>query len=436
MLHKTITLTICFVLILVSWAGLCTLDFESKGKVFEFEITNLTDEQYPDNPDIGYRASDYQNIFFQNGTLEQLDGAAFSFNLKLYSLYSDSIWLNKLDLSEFIPTIPENVKKDEYLSYISCINQEWNRNQVKFNPKEFSSTNSKIIRVDVARNCLNAYLWEVIIYVEENGATVPYAHGWFDFPDELYAQLFELKNRMPFSEFQAPLEHWQDPANEELNLNVFRTITSTIETTFSDLSDEMYPLEKARKKKFKEIIYPTSFNTMRDLQTDSSLFATFTPPGFYNRSDPRTTELGRFYALNSVEVKKVRCNEKTKPQHEVSLSFSHKDSQEVTQLIIGGLNFEEVPVLSPSQANSGWKNSMGIGNHTFYEDYTTHVSTKSEESPYYGVLLDDNGNWLDSHKVGIDGPIFHFSDKERKELHLWLLSFERHALVGHYVIQL
>ena len=62
----------------------------------------------------------------------------------------------------------------------------------------------------------------------------------------------------------------------------------------------MYPLAGAREKKFKEIIYPQSFKNMRDLQTDSALFATFTPPGFYNKKDPRATDNTTFPGKHTV----------------------------------------------------------------------------------------------------------------------------------------
>jgi hypothetical protein len=142
--------------------------------------------------------------------------------------------------------------------------------------------------------------------------------------------------------------------------------------------------------------------------------------------------LGRFYHLKSAEVNEVKSKANGKAFHEVKLTFTDKNDGRETTLLIGGLNFEDFPVLATSEANSGWKNSMGISNHTFYEKYEEHLKNKSTDSPYYALLLDENGKWLDSHKVGIDGPIFHFTDKNKTTLNLWLLSFERHALVGHY----
>ena len=77
---------------------------------------------------------------------------------------------------------------------------------------------------------------------------------------------------------------------------------------------------------------------------------------------------------------------------------------------------------------------MGFGNHPFYENYEEHQSWKLSEACYYGYLINDNDEWLDSHHIGIDGPMIHWDDKIENRLHVWLLSFERHALVGHYVI--
>ena len=400
---------------------------------YTFSIKNLSDSEYPDNPDIGFRSEQYQNEYFTNGTLIPLET---NFRMEFYSNSQDTFRLENLDLLEYIPTIPDSVKADQYLSYIACINQEWNRNQVRFNNNYFTSTDDRIVRIDLARNCLNAYLWEIILYVEEDGKQLPYAHGWFDFPHTLYAELFEVKNDISFETYRAALEEWINPENKRVNLSRLRTLLAPMKISFQDKSDAMYPLEGARKKKFKEIIYPEQFETMRDLQTDSTLFATFTPPGFYNRKDPRTTQLGRFYHLEAINLHKMQSRINSDTLYELSFSFSDSEHKRRTVLLIGGVDISEFPILPEADANNGWKSSMGIGNHSFYEDYETHERIHADSNPYYALLMDDEGKWLDSHTVGIDGPIFHFSDDDKNELHLWLLSFERHALVGHYKINL
>lgn len=54
------------------------------------------------------------------------------------------------------------------------------------------------------------------------------------------------------------------------------------------------------------------------------------------------------------------------------------------------------------------------------------------KSPYYAILPNLQSRWPDSHKVGIDGPLMHLDEEDPSLLHLWILSFERHALIRHY----
>ena len=434
-MNKRTVLSVLLIAILLTSCNTASNKSDQKvdAKPLSFKITNLSDKEYPNNPDIGFRSTNYQNIFFTEGKIDSTS-ETFKWNFSFFTKDLDTFSLKNVDISELIPTIPANVKSQQYLNYISCINQEWNRNQIQFNQDKFSSSLSQIVRVDITRNCLSAYLWEVVIYVDEGGKTLPYAHGWFDFPHKLYAQLFEKKNDIPFAVYKEPLENWVDPKSKKVDMDILRTVIDAIEVKSHDLSNQMYPLTGARKRKYKEIIHPDTFTTMRDLQSDSTLFATFSPPGIYDKKDPRKTELGRLHHLKNVELSKIRTTSSTDTLYEIELSFGHRISGEKTKLIIGGIDLNSFPILSENEANKGWKNSMGIGNHTFYEVYKEHIDKKSKNSSYYAMLLDEDGRWLDSHKIGIDGPIFHFSDQQRKKLHLWLLSFERHALVGHYEI--
>ena len=79
---------------------------------------------------------------------------------------------------------------------------------------------------------------------------------------------------------------------------------------------------------------------------------------------------------------------------------------------------------------------MGIANHSFYVPATDFDSTSSLTNPYFSFLLDEKGNWLDSHAVGIDGPLLFRDEIEPNKVHLLILSFERHAFVGHYVFDI
>jgi hypothetical protein len=77
-------------------------------------------------------------------------------------------------------------------------------------------------RVDIARNCLNAGLWEVFLYTQENQQELPYYHGWFVIPKNIYRPLFEKINDISFKTFAEPFKNWVNPEIKEVNLNVLR----------------------------------------------------------------------------------------------------------------------------------------------------------------------------------------------------------------------
>jgi hypothetical protein len=283
--------------------------------------------------------------------------------------------------------------------------------------------------VDLARNCLNSYLWEVIFYVSEDGVSKPYYHGWFDFPHELYSDLFKEKNGHEFTEYQASLEHWIDPEHKKIILSDLRDLSTNQTVSFDNRNSEEFPLAGERKKKHMNIMYPKDTRVMQDYLTDSTVFATFSPPGFYNQADPRTTELSKLAQLDSTYDRTLDNG-----LFEVELIFNAENAEKKTHFVVSGLDKMEIPTLATEDVNSGWQNSMGFGNHTFYETYENALEHPAQTSEYFAILMDSDNLWIDSHAVGIDGPMLHWDEKNPELLHFWILSFERHAFVGHYVI--
>ena len=427
--------------------ALCAFSFscsdKSKSEVnkqLASEIKELTDVQYPDNPDIEIR-SDLDGIYSHKHVELRLneDSTLLDFLFVPGNALSDSIFVNQVRIEEFIPFFPTTID-DDYLNQIGVINQEWNRQQVKFLAGQFevgklNGEGTKIKRVDIARNCLNAYLWEVIIYLEEGGRLKPYYHGWFDFPHELYQDLFNKRNQFNWKHYDEHLVNWIDPDSKLINYQKIRHIDEELQVNFEVLNHLYYPLIGERKKKFKNIIYPRNPSCINDFLTDSTLYGTFTPPGFYNTSDPRVTQLGRLSHVDSLQVKKV-SSAFTDDKDLLEISILYSDSNRSTRLVIGGIDQSKIPTLKRSKMDKGYQMPMGIANHSFYEDYKTMLANKSQENPFYAFFTDKSGKWLDSHKIGVDGPLMYFDAEDPEVLHLWLLSFERHSFVGHYLIKL
>jgi len=398
-------------------------------------LTELSDKDYPDNPDMSIR-SFLDGSYSHKEVVISNNKGSFTFLFTPNNKKSDTLIVSGIDIMEFIPSCP-NYVTDDYMKMIGIVNQEWNRQQVKFFDFEVKGKNGeeKIVkRIDIARNCLNAYLWEIIAYTEEDGKLKPYYHGWFDFPKEQYATLFEQRTNLKWIDYAKPLVNWVDPQNQPIDLSQLRTIDTTKDVSFENKNNEYFPLKGERKKKAINIIIPENHTVINDFLNDSTQFGTFSPPGFYNTADPRTTELGRLNNPTKIDFAKTTSKNKAGSEtFEITVFYNDTIKNRKTKLIIGGLNNENIPILAIEDVNKGFQMPMGISNHSFYETYKTMAANPANENPYYAFLIDGNNKWIDSHKVGIDGPLLHFD--EEGNLHLWVLSFERHAFVGHYLIE-
>tara|TARA_B110000438_G_C15811352_1_gene649795 strand:+ start:1326 stop:2651 length:1326 start_codon:yes stop_codon:yes gene_type:complete len=423
----------------------CSNNESTKKVVYESSITELTDHQYPDNFQIESRSylwNKYDHSLFQVIRNDSLD---FTIRILPENEFSDTIFLEHINLLLWIPTIPTHILKDNYLKDIGIINAEWNRQQVHFKKGEFRLSRDnqeaeKVSCVDLARNCLNSYTWELITFTEEGGQTKSMYHGWFDFPKELYRELFNEVNfgKLTFQEYRHHLEHYEDPTKEIIQLGVLRAVETQKKMEFSDFRMHPYPLTAARKLKFKNIVCPVNPTVINDMLTDSTTYSTFQWPGFYDTSDPRPSTLSMLGIPKSVVVRKtISKNSQKDTCYEFDLSFARNtDTNYITRVVIGGIiptDLEQMPI---EEYNNGIKKPMGIGNHGFYENIDYAIGHQSTESPYYGFILDDKGMWVDSHFFGVDGPILHLDDQDPNLLHFWLLSFERHAMVAHLTFPL
>lgn len=420
-------------LLLCLWS--CSSNPSSDEPDNRAELQSLTEEEYPDNPDRSLRHPAYEGYDFHHILFHHRDSSRFSIELQA-NAGGDTIVMPSLDLAAWMPRLQNRLLSDEYLSYIGIVNQEWNRHQVELRPGQFELRGSRqrpIARVDLARNCLNSYLWEVIVYEEVDGHEAPIHHSWFDFPNELYQELFNSINPRPFEDYASALTDWEEPQNQAVNLDLLRTISPTVNLPMDVQNNSTYPLKGERKKKFSNIIYPENSHYIKDFLTDSTRFATFTPPGIYTRDDPRTTELGR---LARAHQAKGSVWQQTAGDTLIELTIEYdKDAKDrQTQWIISGIRPGDIPRLKTDQAHHGWQRPMGFGNHSFYETYEQAQAFPAETEPYFSILTDGDGRWLDSHHVGIDGPLLHWDAEQPHLLHVWVLSFERHALVGHYII--
>jgi hypothetical protein len=249
--------------------------------------------------------------------------------------------------------------------------------------------------------------------------------------------LFNKKTGLNFSDFEEHLVDWKEPRREKINWTPLKSSEELIAESPISHNDDLYPLTGARVKKKKNIVTPRTHEVIKDFLSDETTFSTFSPPGFYDTQAPRPTLLSLLKELKGGEVSKTtNVSLGDTVLHEVRLDFTTEDGSKNHSLYFGGIDLKELPILSMEDHNKGLKMPMGLSNHSFYESYDQCITNPTVKNPYYGLVLSDSDVWFDSHSLGIDGPVL-FWDKENESiLHVMILSFERHAFVGHYTFEI
>ncbi|HLG21984.1 MAG TPA: hypothetical protein VI382_04155, partial [Candidatus Manganitrophaceae bacterium] len=77
---------------------------------------------------------------------------------------------------------------------------------------------------------------------------------------------------------------------------------------------------------------------------------------------------------------------------------------------------------------------MGIGIPPFYQSYDDLTQSPPYKSPYFSLLLDSQNRWINHHEVAVDGVAMHRDKEKPGLLHVYLLSYERHSLIGHFLV--
>ncbi len=185
--------------------------------------------------------------------------------------------------------------------------------------------------------------------------------------------------------------------------------------------------------KRKNILTPVAA-VYRDWYRGPVQFSSFIPPGRYSRAHVRDTQLHYLAELTGAIVRQVKLIRESQSLFEIELAFRSDQTGEVTRLILGGLDGPTIPTASPEHYDRGWQAPLGIGNPGFFEPYEQVVASPPARRTFYGFHLDSHNRWLDHHAIGVDGPVLHWDADDPHRLHLYLLSYERHAVLNHFVL--
>ena len=435
-------LTILFTLLIV---GLSSFNSRYLAEdMMQVQVKEFSNRQYPENP--ASLDSNYQRYDSRKLNIVRKDNHYFDFILEPTNKQTAKIAIKNIDLNLLIPKAPEWAKKDRGLEVIAFTDREWNRQQVSF---PVDSEHIEVIggdgfekqnlaEVALARNCLNAGLWEIILSTkDEDGNKAGYYQGWFNLPMGYYKDVFENINNMSYWKHWWKLEHWQDPTGTVTNVDLLRKVVNEQDVTTQFPLDEKIIVagEQSRKIRTTQAV---NLRTWKDFYDgDHSIsFASFLPPGIYKNDKPRKNEYWRIGKFEKAILRNIKPVGVSEVLQEIELVFKDKKTNEENKLFISGVNIKDLPQLSTKEYFKGLYLPMGIGVPPFYQSYEELKQNPPDRNPYFSVLLDSQDKWIDHHTVAVDGPVMHLDPDNPELLHLYLLSYERHTLIAHFLLDI
>ncbi len=405
-------------------------------------IEEVSLSEYPDDPST--KSMYYSMYGDRELILKKLDDSHFDFIFTSKNPNVATITLRNIDMSLIIPATPEWIQGQTNLEIIALSDREWNRQQVRFKPDspevEIKGGNGleaeRIVSIELARNCLNAGLCELLLYTKEYNKKSLYYQGWFTFPLGHYKKIFENLNNTSYWRHWYRLEHWLDPAGTHVNLSGLRDVISEKEINVDRLPNEQIIVAGEQKNKSKLLKAP-GVNCWGDFcEVPEVKFASFIKPGRYSNEHPWDNEYERIATIEKGTLRKIKSPSVNEELDEIELVFRSSRNNEPQKLVISGIKIDELPQIPEHRYPEGLYMPMGISVPPFYQDYEELIKTPPYLQPYFALLLDKQGDWINHHEVAIDGPVIHRDAQDPNKLHLYLLSYERHSLVGHFIIEI
>ena len=219
-----------------------------------------------------------------------------------------------------------------------------------------------------------------------------------------------------------------------MNLDKLRSVESEhdIEIDYDAQEPIWYAGEQIRKKR---TTMAENIRTWGDYTDGRSVrYGSFIPPGIYKNDHPWKNEYTRMDTFDKGILRKVKSPGSDKPLTELELVFTSSKQKGKVRFLVSGIDLEALPTLPKTEYNKGLYMPMGIGVPPFYQSYEELVKSPPSEQPYFSLLLNENNEWIDHHTFAIDGPVMHRDADDPSKVHLYLLSYERHAVIAHFVI--
>ncbi len=406
-------------------------------------LQEFTSADYPEDP--AGKSVHYGRYADRRLKLVKKDATHFDFIVEPTNAHTATVIFKDVDVSLMTPNLPAWVKGEENLELIALTDRQWNRQQVSFKRDsdhiDVSGGNGfekdNLLTAELAKNCLNAGLWEVLLFTQENGQKTLYYQGWFTFPLGHYKRLFESNTGLSYWTYWYRLEHWFNPSGATLALPKLRQVRQERVAEAEFLTDEPIFAFGEQQRKLRTLIAKNLLH-WKDFYEEGRLvqFASFVPPGRYDVKKPWRNEYWRLAKFDKALLREITSPASDQMLSELELVFESRKTGEVSRLLISGVDLNALPQLPVTDYPKGLYMPMGIGIPPFYQGYDDLVKNPPYRSPYFSVLLDAQDRWINHHEVAVDGAVLHRDQADPALLHLYLLSYERQTLIGHFRIRL
>jgi hypothetical protein len=251
-----------------------------------------------------------------------------------------------------------------------------------------------------------------------------------------YKRLFERVNGIPYETYRWRLEHWLDPEGTRVDLDALRKVVRDRAVTATFLADEPIFASGEQQRKLRTL-NARNLVTWKDFYDParSIEFASFVKPGRYDVRKPHAHELWRLARFTGAALRDVTPLGSERTLQEIELRFLDQNGDAASRFLVGGVDLAALPQLAVSDYPKGLYMPMGIGVPPFYQSYQALESGPPARSPYFSVLVDAENRWINHHDVAIDGVAMHRDLDKPSLVHVYLLSYERHSLIGHFLIE-
>ncbi|MCH9689926.1 MAG: hypothetical protein K0U24_04230 [Gammaproteobacteria bacterium] len=409
------------------------------------EVKAFTPEEYPDNPAMlsqHYGEYSHPDVMIQRHKNNLFDLVFLPGNEK-----SAKIAFKNIDVNLMTPSLPSWVKNNNALTRIALTDRQWNRQQVIFNRDVINIEitggdgveKKQVYQAHLAKNCLNAGLWEVLLYSKEKHKKTLLYQGWFTFPVGHYKTMFTQNTGLSYWKHAAYLEHWITPESLQVDVGKLREVIDVYPLVLTHDTDEKIAVDGEQIYKKKNIISKKKLNQFKDYMQEDVSFATFSPPGIYQKNKPWKHEYWRINHPISAALHVIRSPaEKKHVLQELVITYADDkpNKNNDSYFYMSGFDINHLPRLDVKHYAKGQLFLMGIGTAPLKQSYVDLLKHPPAMSPVFSVFLNEKNEWINHHEAAIDGVILFIDKYKSNRLHMYLVSYERHAVVSHYTMTL